>query len=39
MAEVLRDMAPRVVAFEIFFDGSRPGDDELAGRCAAWAPW
>jgi adenylate cyclase len=29
-AEVLRDMAPRVVAFEIFFDGSRPGDDELA---------
>ena len=30
LAEVLRDMAPRVVAFEIFFDGSRPGDDELA---------
>ena len=29
-AEVLRDMAPRVVAFEIFFDGSRPGDDDLA---------
>jgi adenylate cyclase len=29
-AEMLRDMAPRVVAFEIFFDGSRPGDDELA---------
>jgi adenylate cyclase len=30
VAEVLRDMTPRVVAFEIFFDGSRPGDDELA---------
>jgi adenylate cyclase len=29
-AEVLRDMAPRVVAFEIFFDGSRPGDEVLA---------
>ncbi len=29
-SEVLRDMAPRVVAFEIFFDGSRPGDDDLA---------